>query len=51
MFKLLKVIVLGISVLLLILPAYGQEAPKEQTKEAPKEQTNEAPKEQMKGLD
>src|SRR5512136_2346713 len=43
MLKLLKVIVLGISVLFLILPAYGQEAPKEQTKEAPKEQT--------KGLD
>ena len=32
MFKLLKVIVLGISALLLILPAYAQEAPKEQTK-------------------
>ena len=33
MYKLLKVIiVLGISALLLILPAYGQEAPKEQTK-------------------
>lgn len=55
MFKLLKVIVLGISVLLLILPAYGQEAPKEQSKEqsqeAPKEQSKEASKEQMKGLD
>ena len=51
MFKLLKVIVLGISALLLILPAYAQEAPKEQTKEAPKEQTKEASKEQMKGLD
>ena len=32
MFKLLKVIILGISALLLILPAYGQEAPKEQIK-------------------
>ena len=32
MFKVLKVIVLGISVLLLILPAYAQEAPKEQIK-------------------
>jgi hypothetical protein len=32
MFKNLKVIVLGISALLLIVPAYGQEAPKEQQK-------------------
>lgn len=32
MYKLLKVIVLGISALLLILPAYAQEAPKEQMK-------------------
>ena len=32
MYKLLKVIVLGISALLLILPAYAQEAPKEQIK-------------------
>ena len=32
MFKLLKVIILGISALLLILPAYAQEAPKEQIK-------------------
>src|SRR6266567_1979627 len=32
MFKVLKVIVLGISALLLILPAYAQEAPKEQSK-------------------
>jgi len=48
MFKLLKVIVLGISALLLILPAYAQEATKEQTKEAPKEQTKEASKEQTK---
>ena len=32
MFKVLKVTVLGISMLLLILPAYAQEAPKEQIK-------------------
>lgn len=32
MFKVLKVIVLGMSMLLLILPAYAQEAPKEQIK-------------------
>ncbi len=32
MSKVLKVIVLGISALLLILPAYGEEAPKEQVK-------------------
>lgn len=32
MFKVLKVIILGISLLLLILPAYAQEAPKEQVK-------------------
>jgi hypothetical protein len=32
MFKLLKMIVLGISVLFIILPAYGEEAPKEQAK-------------------
>jgi hypothetical protein len=32
MFKLLKVIILGISALLLILPAYAQEASKEQIK-------------------
>src|SRR5512133_2388374 len=32
MFKLLKVIVLGISALLFILPAYAQEASKEQIK-------------------
>lgn len=32
MFKVLKVIVLGISMFLLILPAYAQEAPKEQVK-------------------
>ncbi len=32
MFKVLKVIVLGISALLLILPAYAQEAPKGQNK-------------------
>ena len=32
MIKVLKVIVLGISALLLILPAYAQEAPKEQNK-------------------
>jgi hypothetical protein len=32
MFKVLKVIVLGISMLLLILPAYAQDAPKEQVK-------------------
>ncbi len=32
MFKLLKMIVLGISALFLILPAYAQEAPKEQSK-------------------
>src|SRR6266567_3496114 len=51
MFKILKVIVVGISALFLILPAYGQEAPKEQTKEASKEQNKEASKEQNKGLD
>lgn len=43
MYKALKVIILGISALFLILPAYGQELPKEQSQEAPKEQT--------KGLD
>ncbi|WP_041245499.1 hypothetical protein [Geotalea uraniireducens] len=32
MFKVLKVIILGVSALFLILPAYAQEAPKEQTK-------------------
>lgn len=32
MFKVLKVIVLGISALLLVLPAYAQEVPKEQSK-------------------
>jgi len=32
MYKLLKVIVSGISLLLFILPAYGQEAPREQVK-------------------
>ena len=46
MFKIVKVIVLGISALLLILPAYAQEAPKELNKEAPKEQSKEVPKEQ-----
>ena len=59
MFKILKVIVVGISALFLILPAYAQEAPKEQNKEASKEQnkeaskeqTKEASKEQNKGLD
>ncbi len=43
MFKALKMIVLGISALVVVLPAYAQEAPKEQSKEAPKELT--------KGLD
>ncbi len=67
MFKLLKVIILGISALLLILPAYGQEAATEQSKaaaaeqskgatmeqnrEAATEQSKGAPKEQNKGLD
>lgn len=32
MYKILKVIVLGISLFLFILPAYGQEAPREQVK-------------------
>src|SRR5512138_1692000 len=32
MYKLLKVIVSGISLLLFILPAYGQDAPREQVK-------------------
>jgi hypothetical protein len=43
MFKTLKMIVLGISALVVVLPAYAQEAPKEQSKDAPKELT--------KGLD
>ncbi len=51
MFKLLKVIVLGISVFLFILPAYGEDAVKQQSQEAPKEQTKATPKEQTKGLD
>jgi hypothetical protein len=59
MFKLQKMIVLGISALLFILPAYAQEAlkeqskevPNEQSKEAPKELSKEAPMEQTKGLD
>ncbi len=50
MHKFLKMIVVGISTLFLILPAYGAEAPKEQGKEAT-EQTKGAPREQMKGLD
>ncbi len=49
--KFLKVIVVGISALFLIHPAYGQEPPKEQSQQAPKEQTTGAPKEQNKGLD
>lgn len=57
--KLLKVIILGISALLLILPAYGQEAATEQSKVAAAEQSKGAaaeqskgaPKEQNKGLD
>jgi hypothetical protein len=51
MYKVLKVIVLGVSALLLILPAYAQEAPKEQTTETSREQTREVAKEQVKGLD
>ena len=51
MFKNLKVIILGISALLLILPAYGQEAATEQSKVAATEQSKGAPKEQNKGLD
>jgi len=51
MFKLLKVIILGISAFLLILPAYGQEAATEQGKTAAAEQSKGAPKEQIKGLD
>ncbi len=51
MYKVLKVIVLGISALFLILPAYGKEAPNEQSKEGATEQSKGAPKKQMKGLD
>jgi hypothetical protein len=51
MFKLLKVIILGISALLLILPAYGQEAATEQSTEAAAEQSKGAPRDQIKGLD
>ena len=51
MFKLLKMIVLGISALLFVLPAYGQEAAKEQSKVAATEQIKGVPKEQIKGLD
>jgi hypothetical protein len=49
--KVLKMMVLGISALLIILPAYAQEAPKEQSMglEAAKEQSK--AKEQVKGLD
>src|SRR5574340_524314 len=66
MHKVLKTVILVISVLLFILSAYAQEAPKELSKEAPKEQSEaakelskevpkeqskNAPKEQNKGLD
>ncbi len=66
MHRVLKTVILVISVLLFILPAYAQEVPKEQSKEAPKEQSEaakelskevpkeqnkNAPKEQNKGLD
>ena len=58
MSKVLKVIVLGISVLLLIIPAYAQEAAREETKQSPGEQAavtdqvRQVPtKEQIKGLD
>lgn len=59
MCKVLKVIILGISALLLILPAYDQVAVAEQSqvavaelsREAAAEQGKGAPKEQSKGLD
>ncbi|RII27638.1 MAG: hypothetical protein CXR31_05230 [Geobacter sp.] len=51
MFKLLKAIIVGISVLIFILPAYGAEALKEQGTGAPKEQGTDVPREQSKGLD
>lgn len=58
MSKVLKVIVLGISALLLIIPAYAQEAAREETKQGPGEQAavtdqvRQVPtKEQIKGLD
>jgi hypothetical protein len=59
MYKVLKVIILGISALLFVLPAYGREAAIEQGKAAVTEQGREAvteqgkggPKEQNKGLD
>lgn len=58
MSKVLKVIVLGISALLLIIPAYAQEAALEETKQgqgeqaAVTEQVRQVPtKEQIKGLD
>ena len=52
MSKVLKVMVLGISALLVILPAYAQDAPKEQTKgSAEQVQSMKAAKEQSKGLD
>jgi hypothetical protein len=59
MFKVLKVIILGISALLFVLPAYGREAATEQGKaataeqgrETAAEQHKETPREQNKGLD
>ncbi len=51
MFKTLKMIVLGISAFVAVLPAYAQEVQKEQSKEVPREQSKEAPKELSKGLD
>ncbi len=50
MYKLPKVIVVGISALLFTLPAHAQEAPREQSAPA-KEQSKGTPKEQGKGLD
>lgn len=57
MSKVLKVIVLGISVLLLIVPAYAQETAEEETKkdqgrqEVAKGQDKQVSKEQIQGLD